>query len=76
LLLFDTAYQNLAFNLGEIGNSETKILWQTDQSGSKNFGFPIPRVEEDSGKSSTEDTLHSIMVFIKSTRVLLCAMQN
>jgi len=54
MLLFDRAYQNLAFNLGETGNSETKILCQTNQPGSKNF--PVPRIEEDSGKSSTQKT--------------------
>jgi len=53
LLLFDSVYQNLAFNLGQTDNSETKILCQNNQSGSKNFGFPTPRVEDDFVKSST-----------------------
>lgn len=75
LLLFNTAYQNLAFNLGLTGNSETKIRCQTDQSASKNFGFPIPRVEEDSVKSSTQKAC-SIAFWYSQRTDALCAMQN
>jgi hypothetical protein len=43
-LLFDTANKNLAFGLRLTGKSTTKRLGQTNQSGSRNGGFPCSQL--------------------------------